>query len=235
MRIVGITGADRGLGFSLCEKYLQRGDTVLAGRFMPDWKELDGLKEKYPDRLYILPLDVGQTASVQQAAALAGEYVDHMDILINCAGIDGHMHSVREGQDYDNILRVINVNALGTLRVTEAFLPLLDRGQDKKICCVSSEAGSIGTCWRDNEVEYCMSKAALNMGMAVFYNDLKKDGYDIRLYHPGWMKTYMLGYKSEDADLEASDAADLAVRSFEKPKDGEKLQLDSYDGTVIPW
>ena len=80
-----------------------------------------------------------------------------------------------------------------------------------------------------------MSKAALNMGMAVFYNDLKKDGYDIRLYHPGWMKTYMLGYKSEDADLEASDAADLAVRSFEKPKDGEKLQLDSYDGTVIPW
>lgn len=232
---VCITGADRGLGFSLCKKFLEQGDLVLAGQYMPEWKELDKLKESYKDRLQLIPLDVGQTASVRQAAVLASQHTDHLDILINCAGIDGHMHGVREGQDYDAILRVININALGALRMTEAFLPLLDKGKAKKICCVSSEAGSMGTCWRDNEVEYCMSKAALNMGMAVFYNGLKKDGYDIRLYHPGWMKTYMLGYKSEDADLDADDAAMLAIKSFMKPKTDEKLQLESYDGTTIPW
>lgn len=235
MRIVCITGADRGLGFSLCEKFLALGDIVLAGQFMPDWKELDGLKEQYGEKLILIPLDIAKGESVKKAADLAATKVDHVDLLINCAGIDGHMRGVRDGQDYEAILRVINVNALGAMRVTEAFLPLLDQGSMRRICCVSSEAGSIGTCWRDNEAEYCMSKAALNMGMAIFHNGLKKDGYDIRMYHPGWMKTYMLGYKSEDADLEAGDAADLAVANFLKEKDPGQYVLESYDGTVIPW
>lgn len=235
MRTVMITGADRGLGFSLCKRFLELGDRVIGGRYMKEWKELDGLKEIYGERLMLVPLDIGSTDSVRQAAGMAKALTDSVDILINCAGIDGHMAGVRQGQDYDGILRTININALGAVRMIEAFLPLMDQGKDKKICCISSEAGSVGTCWRDNELEYCMSKAALNMAMAVFHNGLKKEGYDIRMYHPGWMKTYMLGYKSEEADLDADDAAELAVKSFLKEKDRETFLLESYDGTVIPW
>lgn len=235
MRTVVITGADRGLGFSLCKKFLERGDRVIGGRYMQDWKELDELRKAYSETLFLVPLNIGSTESVKQAAALAEKITDKVDILINCAGVDGHMAGVRDGQDFDGILRVMNINALGAMRMIEAFLPLLDKGRDKKICCVSSEAGSIGTCWRDNEAEYCMSKAALNMGMAVFHNGLKKDGYDFRIYHPGWMKTYMLGCKSEEADLDADYAADLAVRCFLKEKVGDTFVLESYDGTIIPW
>lgn len=235
MKTICITGADRGLGFSLCKKFLEKNHLVIAGRYMPDWKELDDLKEMYKERLHMIPLDVGNMKSVRNAAELVAGISDHVDILINCAGIDGKMRNVREGQNYEAILKVMNVNALGAMRVTEAFLPLLDKGEDKKICCISSEAGSIETCWRDNEAEYCISKAALNMGMAVFHNALKKDGYDIRMYHPGWMKTYMLGYKSEDADLEADTAADLAIDCFWKKKDKDRYILESYDGLVIPW
>lgn len=235
MKIVCITGADRGLGFSLCKKFLARGYLVIAGQYMPEWPELSALKMKYKDRLYMIPLDVSDAQSVRDAFELAGKVCDHMDILINCAGIDGKMRGIREGQDYEAILKVININALGAMRMTETFLPLLDKGEDKKICCISSEAGSIETCWRDNEAEYCISKAALNMGMAVFHNALKEDGYDIRMYHPGWMKTYMLGYKSEDADLEADTAADLAIECFLKKKDTAVYALESYDGSIIPW
>ena len=84
-------------------------------------------------------------------------------------------------------------------------------------------------------MEYCLSKAALNMEMALIHNGLKKEGYDVRMYHPGWMKTYMLGYKSEEAELEADTAADLAVDCFLKEKDKDKYILESYDGSVIPW
>ena len=64
---------------------------------------------------------------------------------------------------------------------------------------------------------------------------LKKDGYEIRLYHPGWMNTYMKGTKEEHADLNPEEAARLALQSFFKIREQEKLVLDSYDGSIIPW
>ena len=67
-KTVWITGADRGVGFSLCEEFLRGGWHVFAGRFMPEWTALDTLKEKYPEALEILPLDVGSDDSVRAAA-----------------------------------------------------------------------------------------------------------------------------------------------------------------------
>ena len=243
---VMVTGADRGLGFALCEEFLktsgrqtgaESGTTfqVIAGRYMEEWKELDALKQTYPDRLICVPLDVGDDNSVKTAVQKVMERVETVDMLIHCAGINGTIRDIRDGYDYPGMLRTLNVNALGAIRVTEAFLPLMDRGTDKKICCISSEAGSIGTCWREDETEYCMSKAALNAGMAVLSNRLKKDGYEIRLYHPGWMNTYMMGTKEEHADLNPEEAARLALQSFFKIREQEKLVLDSYDGSIIPW
>ena len=39
-KTVWITGADRGVGFSLCEEFLRGGWRVFAGRFMPEWTAL---------------------------------------------------------------------------------------------------------------------------------------------------------------------------------------------------
>lgn len=230
-----VTGADRGLGYAICEQLLKKGDIVLAGQYMSEWKELEYLKERYPANLYIAPLDIGSDASVKAAAGLFAQYTDSADVLINCAGVNGTIKDIREGYNYDVMLRTININALGAVRMTEACLPLLDRGQGKKVCCISSEAGSIGTCWRSDETEYCMSKAALNMGMSVLYNRLRPEGYDFRLYHPGWMNTYMMGKKEEHADLEAGKAAELALNCLLGKRHSEKIELESYDGTVIPW
>ncbi len=161
-KTVMVTGADRGLGFALCEELLKNsgrqactesGTTfqVIAGRYMEEWKELDALKRTYPDRLICVPLDVGEDNSVKIAAQKVMERVETVDMLIHCAGINGTIRDIRDGYDYLAMLRTLNINALGAIRVTEAFLPLMDRGTDKKICCISSEAGSIGTCWREDE------------------------------------------------------------------------------------
>lgn len=235
MRTIIVTGADRGLGYAICEQLLEKGDMVLAGQYMPEWKELEQLKERYPDSLYTAPLDIGSDVSVKMAAGLFAQYTDSADVLINCAGVNGSIRDIREGYDYDVMLRTININALGAVRMTEACLPFLDRGREKKVCCISSEAGSIGTCWRFDETEYCMSKAALNIGMAVLYNRLRPEGYDFRLYHPGWMNTYMMGEKEENADLDAGKAAELALDCLLGKRRSEKIKMESYDGTVIPW
>lgn len=235
-RYAFVTGADRGLGFGLCQSLLKRGYVVFAGQYMPRWKELEQLKEQFPKQLECIPLDIGDDESVRQAAEMTGEKTQSLDLLVNCAGIVGKIVDIRKGYDYPLMLQTININALGAVRMVEAMLPLLDRGSGKKVCCISSEAGSIGKCRRHDETEYCMSKAALNMAMTILYNRLKEEGYDFRLYHPGWVNSYMMGEeKATIADLEPEEAAELAIQCFERPRVSEKMVLESYDGTCWPW
>ena len=84
---VFVSGADRGLGFSLCEELLNAGWKVFAGQFIPDWPELKGLEQKFQDKLHIIPLNVGSIESVEAAKALIECKVDHLDMLISNAGV----------------------------------------------------------------------------------------------------------------------------------------------------
>ena len=54
MDSVLITGADRGVGYALCEEFIAHGWKVLSGQFMPEWKQLEELKKKAPDQLEII-------------------------------------------------------------------------------------------------------------------------------------------------------------------------------------
>ena len=141
MKTVWVTGADRGVGYALCERFIEGGWHVLAGQFMPDWPQLAALKERYPEQLDVLPLDVGSTTSVEQAAAQTMKLCDHVDLLVSCAGISG-------GDDEAKTRAIYNVNVLGALRMVEHFLPLMQTGL-KRLAFVSSEAGSVSVANRD--------------------------------------------------------------------------------------
>lgn len=215
-RIAFVTGADRGLGFALCERLLEHNWIVFAGQYMPEWPELEALSVRYPARLHSVPLDVSSEQSAQAAAQTVGGLVGHVDLLVSNAGVTTPaMHaSLREPQDYSEMHRLYDVNTLGALRIVEAFLPLLDRGEMKRLCFVSSEAGSIERCQRESWYGYTMSKAALNMAVKTMFNHLRPAGYTFRLYHPGWLRTYMGGTKSTRGDMEPEEAAEYAMAYF---------------------
>ncbi len=235
-RIALITGADRGLGLGLVKNLLERDWKVLAGRNL-DWPELDELKVQHPDTLDFLKLDVSSDQSVQEAALTAMTRVPCLDLLICNAGINrsAHINSIREDVNFDDMLCEVNVNALGALRMTKAFLPLLDKGSLKRLCYVSSEAGSIGSSSRTGWFGYCMSKAAVNMAVKNLSNDLGKDGYSFRLYHPGWLRTYMRGVKNTEAQFEPEEAANFAIGYFLNDSVNEDLQLRDWEGKSYPW
>ncbi len=230
-----ITGADRGLGLSLAQQLLADGWIVVAGQYL-EWPDLDELAKRYGEKVAIIPMDVSSDESVRGAAKQAAAKVDHIDLLIANAGIiaESDLQNIRQGLNYDEMSSEYNVNALGPLRTIEAFLPFMEKSEMKRLCFVSSEAGSIEACGRPDWYGYCMSKAALNMAVKILYNDLAPRGYSFRLYHPGWMRTYMHGHKNMGADLEPEEAARLALAHF--LDDGVKgLRLHCWDGTEMEW
>jgi NAD(P)-dependent dehydrogenase (short-subunit alcohol dehydrogenase family) len=233
-----ITGADRGLGSALCARLLEQGWEIFAGQYMPEWQELSVMAEKYPNVLHLIPLDVSSQESTSAAAQVVATLTDHIDLLINNAGIYAPVaeRPIRESQDYEQMLRIYDVNALGPLRIVETFLPLTDHSDFKRLCFVSSEAGSITRAWRKAWFGYCMSKAALNMAAQMLFNDLHPVGYTFRVYHPGWIRSYMLGEKNMEATLEPEEAAAKAIPIFlSEQKNEDKLTMIDYEGNEWPW
>ena len=213
MKTVLITGADRGVGYCLCECFLEGGYTVIAGQYMPDWPWLAALKEKHPDRVHIVPLDVSSTESVFHVAKLTAAAVDHLDILVCCAGIGGN-------DSYEGMRRVYSTNTVGAVRMTEAFLPLMQTGM-KRLAYVSSEAGVNTLANRTDGFSYTTSKTALNMLVQQMHRTLYPKGFTFRLYHPGWVKSYMSGQKSIYGNFEPEESAAVAYRQFTSSRSWE--------------
>lgn len=235
---VFVTGADRGLGFALCTELLKQDWQVFAGQYMPDWPDLSLLAEQYPQTLQIVSLDVSSVESTQAAAQTVAKRTDYVDALINNAGVYSPTagRTIREAQDYGEMHRLYDVNALGPLRVTEAFLPFMERGGLKRLCFISSEAGSIARSERKTEFGYCMSKAALNMAIKILFNDLSHTGYTFRAYHPGWIRSYMSGEKNMEATLEPEEAARKAIPILlgRRQDEGPFVLVDD-EGSEWPW
>lgn len=205
MRTVVITGAERGLGLCLVQDFLAAGAAVVAGKRAGD-RNLRALAAR-GGRLTIVQMDVGDPAAVRAAAEWVATRVGSVDLLVNNAAVFPPLQDVPlEARDLgDGYLdQAMQVNAFGPLRVTQRFLPLLEKGAGKTIVNVSSEAGSVAGCWRAREFEYCMSKAALNAQTRLLANALGPRGYRVLAVHPGWMRTDMGGPRADIAPEEAS-------------------------------
>jgi len=178
-----VTGADRGSGFALTTQLLERGWWVIVGQYPPDWPDLAGLAARFPTAHHRVSLDVGSEESTRAAAVMAATMTDRIEPVISNAGVGSPTspRAIREPQDYAEMHRPYDVNALGALPVVGALLPLTDMGSLKRLCFVSSEAGNIARAQRTAWFGYCMSKAALNMGRAVALQRPPPAG----LYFPG--------------------------------------------------
>jgi NAD(P)-dependent dehydrogenase (short-subunit alcohol dehydrogenase family) len=113
-KTVLITGANRGIGRALVNEALRRGaQRVFAGS--------RGLLDIADDRVTALTLDVTNVSQIQRAV----EAVDSLDVLINNAGVAIY----DDLSSLDVVEQHLQVNFLGMLRVTHAFVPLLKRSQ----------------------------------------------------------------------------------------------------------
>ena len=228
------TGRKLGLGFNLAKRYLEHGDQVIATVRKPS-EALEELKKQYPDTLHILTMDIGSTPSVNAAAEKAKAFFPCLDLIVNNA-VTTSKDTMKELEDFDldQVAPVINVASVGPLRVLKAFLPLLKAAKDTALVVnVSSEAGSIGRCYRTYYIDYGMAKAALNMATMTMRNKFRDDPQiNIICIHPGWVRTS----ENSEAPLDPYEHAETLRLLFEKKRhDKEGPVFVTHTGDPYPW
>jgi NAD(P)-dependent dehydrogenase (short-subunit alcohol dehydrogenase family) len=223
MKTVLITGAYRGLGYEVARQLSERGWKVIVTARRKN--EGSAAAARLKNALF-LELDITDDSSVAHAA----KQVPALDVLINnAASIAEH------DQDILNIApeimaRTIETNALGALRVSQAFLPQLLKSSAGRIVNVSSGAGQLsdmGT-WSP---AYSASKTSLNAITCLLAAALKEKGMAVNSVCPGWCRTEMGGSAAPRSVEEGADG--IVWLAAEAPQ--SKTGLFWRDREVIPW
>jgi NAD(P)-dependent dehydrogenase (short-subunit alcohol dehydrogenase family) len=221
--IILITGANRGIGLGLVREFVGRGWRVFAGCRRPE--EAAELARLDPARVELLRLDVGDDAGVRAALERMAQRTDRLDVLVNNAGINP---APREAGVADvpvaNVAAALDVNVLGALRVLQAAVPLLRRGERPRIVNISSGAGSLtrNTATRERpQPAYCISKTALNLLTRAAARDLP--GITVVSVSPGWIRTDMGGPEAGLGIGEATAALAATIEKLDAARTGEWL------------
>jgi NAD(P)-dependent dehydrogenase (short-subunit alcohol dehydrogenase family) len=226
-----ITGANRGLGFEFARQYLADGWQVYAACRNPQSaSELRRLADASDDKLQILALDVIDPVSVQAVAAkLDGQAID---LLLNNAGIGGPRGQSVGNIDYEAWAKVLDVNTMGPLRVSEAFVDHVAQSERKLIVTITSGMGSLADNTSGGAYAYRSSKAAVNMVMRSLAIDLAPRGIACVVINPGWVLTDMGG---PHATLTTAESVKKLRRLIETLGPGQSGKFFNYDGREYAW
>lgn len=196
-----LTGVNRGIGLALAKAAIDKGWTTFGSvRNLEQAVDTAALLDS--DLFRPLVFDV---TSGTEVASAAQAFTGPLDILINNAGIMGpsNENQSAESMDFSGFAKVLEVNTLAPLRVSQEFLPALRKAPMGRILTVSSQMAWMG--YADSRaVAYRASKSAVNKVMQCLATDLTPENMPVALIDPGWVKTDMGG---EAADLNASDVA----------------------------
>jgi NAD(P)-dependent dehydrogenase (short-subunit alcohol dehydrogenase family) len=231
-----ITGASRGLGFEFARQYLGDGWTVVAACRSPGEADtLADLGHKHAT-LQIVEFDVTNDDDILQAADELREIA--IDVLINNAGIFGPNES-RDNDwrqnfghmDYTTWAEVLQVNTMGPMRVTEAFVDNVAASEHKKIVTISSGLGSIKES-AGGYLAYRSSKAAVNMAMATLAAELAPLDIIVTLLDPGWCRTDMGGSAAHHDPAESVANMKTLIESLTLADSGT---FRHHTGKTMPW
>ena len=225
--IILITGATRGIGFAAAKQFIDRGaQVIIASR---DAAKAESTAMKLGSQTLWTALDLTSQSSVDAAVKRLGEQISHLDVLVNNAAVlldnnEGLM-SLRP----DMLRETLETNVIGTLRVTQAFVPLLQKSKAPRIINVSSGAGQL-----DGEPQawaptYSISKTAVNM----LTQQLTAALPDVAVHSmcPGWCRTELGGQEApRSADEGAKTITWLALDAPHSNRGGFYRDCEH-----IPW
>ena len=213
--VVFVTGANRGLGLAFAQESIKRGARkVYAGVRSPAEANMPGVEQ--------IRIEVTDPASVEAAAARCGDTT----LLINNAGIGGTHTSMADSTLIDIARVIFETNYYGTIRVSQAFAPILARNGGGAVINVLSDAA-----WHARPLlaAYSASKSAEWSFTNALRIDLRKQNTLVLGLHVGFMDTDLTnGFEMKKTD--PRHVAEAALSGIDSGQ--EEVLVDEFTREV---
>ena len=193
-RLVGklalITGASRGLGAAIAERYAQEGaDLILVARTTKDLESIDDKVKAYGVKSTLVPLDLQEFVKIDELASSIWKRFQRLDILVGNAGVLGTLAPI--GHITPDVWdETIAVNLTANWRLIRAFDPMLKKSEAGRAIFVSSGITQrVAPYWS----AYAASKVALEMMVKIYASEVinTNPNLKINLVDPGIVRTQM--------------------------------------------
>lgn len=179
MKTIFITGASSGIGKATAEYFSEKGWRVIATmRNLTKGKEL----AKLPN-VVIMPLDVTNSKQIHETCQEAISKYD-IDVLFNNAGYG--LMAPMEVATEEEINQLFNTDVIGTMLVTQEFIPYFKRRKSGTILTTTSLAGIIAL---PLDGVYGAAKRALTSMCESIYYELKPFNVAVKVMIPGGTHT----------------------------------------------
>ncbi len=183
-KTVFITGASSGLGKAAAKLFHEHGWKVVATMRKPEREEELTAQNGY----VLLKLDVSDPQDIARAAKEALDAVGHIDVVLNNAGYG--LAGPLEGTEDENLVRQIDTNLLGPMRIVRAFLPHMRQRATGTIINVTSIGGLVTLPFTS---VYHGTKWGLEGWSESMWYELKAQGIGIKTVSPGGIATDFAG------------------------------------------
>ena len=223
---IWVIGASRGIGLGLVERYLERGDEVLALVRTPS-AVLEALAATAAGRLRVV---TGDLCDPELGTRLLSESRDEpLDRLIVNAGIMGPHEAEGQRATTAALGELFLTNAVAPLRLLEALAPRMTA--DGVAACLSSQMGSVSLARAAAMPLYGASKAALNSLLQSWVAG-QQPAFAVLALHPGWVRTELGG---AGAPVEVADSVAGLVATIEARAGQRGCAFLDYQGQALPW
>lgn len=223
-----VTGASSGIGRATALLLAGKGYHVFAGvRKVGDG---ESLREGAVGRLIPVLLDVTDSESIAEAVRQVEKQVGEAGIggLVNNAGIS--VSAVLEFLEIEALREQLEVNLIGAVAVTQAFLPAIRRGKGR-IVNVSSDSGLIATPFMG---PYAISKFGIEAFSDALRRELRPFGIDVVIVEPGAIATPMWGKGRSDAERVRDSMSPVAESLYGESYAKFSAYLEKGQGGAIP-
>ncbi len=226
-RLALITGASRGLGAALAERFAEEGARlILIARTAGGLEEVDDRVRALGAEATLVPQDLTQAEAIDELGGVLAKRFGHLDILIGNAAEQSNPSPLAH-TDPKAFERTLTINTTTNYRLIRSLDPLLRASPSGSATFVTAD---VGTAPRAYFGAYAASKAALESLVMTYAAETEKTDLRVNLVDPGPMRTRLRGKAFPGEDKEAlalpKDRTDIFVDLAEAgcPHHGKRFE-----------